>query len=67
MIRLIDLVFDRDGNGLITVEELKQVMLSLGESLTEEDLKEMIKAAASDPDNSYVTLKDFVSIYLVQS
>ncbi len=31
-------VFDRDGNGLITAEELKFVMESLGESVQEEDL-----------------------------
>jgi Ca2+-binding EF-hand superfamily protein len=40
-------------------------MLSLGESLSDQDIEEMIKAASSDSDNSFVTLKDFVSIYLV--
>lgn len=59
------IVFDRDGNGVITAEELKQVMLSLGESLSDQDIEDMIKAAAGDPDGSFVTLKDFVSIYLV--
>ena len=27
-------VFDKDGNGVITAEELKQVMANLGENLT---------------------------------
>ena len=40
-------------------------MLSLGESLSDQDIEDMIKAAAGDPDGSFVKLKDFVSIYLV--
>lgn len=42
-------------------------MLSLGESLSDQDIEDMIKAAAKDPDNSYVTLKDFVAMYLVKT
>jgi len=31
-------VFDRDGNGFITPDELKHVMTNLGEKLTEEEM-----------------------------
>lgn len=31
-------VFDKDGNGVITAEELKMVMANLGENLTGEEL-----------------------------
>jgi calmodulin len=31
-------VFDRDGNGTISVAELRQVMASLGEELTDDEI-----------------------------
>jgi hypothetical protein len=41
-------------------------MQSLGESLSDEDIEGMIKnAAGDDHDKNFVTLKDFVSVYLV--
>ena len=43
-------VFDKDGNGVITAAELKQVMANLGENLTEEEVSEMIKEADTDGD-----------------
>lgn len=43
-------VFDKDGNGVITAAELKQVMANLGENLTEEEVAEMIKEADTDGD-----------------
>lgn len=49
---------------MITAEELKQVMQSLGESLSDQEIEDMIKAASSDASHQQVTLKDFVSIYL---
>merc|ERR1711937_363077 len=36
-------VFDKDGSGTITVSELKEVMKNLGESLTDDQIAEMIK------------------------
>ena len=38
-------VFDRDGDGYISAEELSQVMLTLGESLTQDEIDEMIREA----------------------
>ena len=40
-------LFDVNGDGVITLEELKQVALDLGEDMTEEELKEMLKGASS--------------------
>ena len=43
-------VFDKDGNGLISESELRQVMVNLGEKLTDEEVDEMIREADIDGD-----------------
>ncbi|CAG8831828.1 11091_t:CDS:2, partial [Gigaspora margarita] len=43
-------VFDKDNNGLISAAELKQVMNSIGEKLTDEEIDEMIHEADVDGD-----------------
>lgn len=43
-------VFDRDGDGLISAEELKLTMNNLGEPLTDHEVKSMIEAADLDGD-----------------
>merc|ERR1711953_819431 len=43
-------VFDRDSNGLITVQELRMVMKQIGENLSEKDCKEIIEAGDRDND-----------------
>jgi len=43
-------VFDCDGNGFISREELAKVMKSIGEELSEEDLTEMITEADKNGD-----------------
>lgn len=40
-------VFDRDANGYIGLEELMMVAKSLGENISEEDLKGMLQYAAN--------------------
>ncbi|VDP68117.1 unnamed protein product [Echinostoma caproni] len=42
--------FDNNGDGYIDPDELKRIMSSMGESLTESDLDEMIKEADQDGD-----------------
>ncbi len=37
-------IFDKDGNGLISAPELRHVMTNLGETLTNEEVDEMIRA-----------------------
>lgn len=41
-------VFDRDNSGTISSEELRRVLSSLGEDLTDEQIDEMIKSADRD-------------------
>ncbi|KIW98198.1 uncharacterized protein Z519_01782 [Cladophialophora bantiana CBS 173.52] len=43
-------VFDKDGSGTISADELRQVMKSLGENLTDAEIDEMIREA--DKDNN---------------
>jgi calmodulin len=43
-------IFDRDGNGLIDQKELRATMKSLGENLSKNDIKAMIKAADKNGD-----------------
>lgn len=43
-------VFDKDGNGTISEVELRDVMKSLGELLSEREIKQMIEEADGDGD-----------------
>jgi len=43
-------VFDKDGSGTITTSELKDVLRSLGENLTDEELDEMVKLTDKNGD-----------------
>ena len=46
------LLFDKDGNGRITADELSEVMSSLGQSPTKKEVEAMIQKA--DQDGEYV-------------
>ena len=43
-------MFDSDGNGFINASELRQVMMNLGEKLSEEEVEMMIKEADTNGD-----------------
>ena len=43
-------MFDRDGDGLISEEELKLTMNNLGEPLTDREVRSMIEEADLDGD-----------------
>ena len=45
-------VFDKDDNGTIDTAELRQLMKSIGEDLTDEQIEEMIREADQDGDGS---------------
>ncbi|CAG8568768.1 17668_t:CDS:2, partial [Racocetra fulgida] len=54
-------VFDKDGNGLISAAELKTVMSSIGEKLTDEEIDEMIHEADVDGDGQ-INYEEFVKM-----
>ncbi|EFB23090.1 hypothetical protein PANDA_009126, partial [Ailuropoda melanoleuca] len=53
--------FDLDGNGHISVDELKQAMSTLGEKLSQEELDAMIQEADVDKDGQ-VNYEEFLRI-----
>ncbi|KAG0245458.1 SCF ubiquitin ligase complex subunit cdc4 [Actinomortierella wolfii] len=56
-------VFDKDGNGLISVAELRYVLTNLGEKLTEEEVDELMKGVQVD-NSGKVNYEEFVQIIL---
>jgi len=54
-------VFDRDGDGLITAEELRLTMNNLGEPLTEAELNAMIAEADTDGDGK-INFEEFKTL-----
>lgn len=50
-------VFDKDNSGTISSEELRNVLKSLGENLTDAELDEMIKMADRNGDG-HIDCKD---------
>jgi calmodulin len=56
-------VFDRDGNGFITALELKKVMSNLGETLSNEEIDEMIREADVDHDGQ-INYDEFVRMMM---
>ncbi len=52
-------VFDRDANGFITNHELRHVMTNLGDSLSPEEIEEMIREADLDGDGQ-INYEEFV-------
>ncbi|XP_050032172.1 uncharacterized protein [Dermacentor andersoni] len=54
-------VFDRDGHGFITTAELRHVVTTLGERMTDEEADELIREA--DPNNEgHVDYEQFIKI-----
>ncbi|KAJ8298482.1 hypothetical protein KUTeg_025013 [Tegillarca granosa] len=56
-------VFDKDGNGFISAAELRNVMLNLGEKLTDEELENMIAEADIDGDGQ-INYQEFVRMMM---
>ena len=54
-------LFDDDKSGYISLKNLRRVAKELGETMTEEELMEMIERADSDGDGN-VTPEDFYNI-----
>ncbi len=45
-------IFDKEGNGIITVQELKHLVSHFGETLSEEEADELIREADIDGDGT---------------
>ena len=56
-------VFDRDGNGFITSHELRHVMSNLGQSLSPEEIEEMVREADVDGDGQ-INYDEFVKMMM---
>nr|TKS03730.1 calmodulin 8 family protein [Populus alba] len=56
-------VFDKDQNGYISANELRHVMINLGEKLTDEEVEQMIKEADLDGDGQ-VNYDEFVKMMM---
>lgn len=56
-------VFDKDGNGFISAQELRHIMTNLGEKLTDEEVDEMIREADVDGDGQ-INYDEFVDMMM---
>eukprot|EP00438_Fugacium_kawagutii_P026457 Skav202768 [mRNA] locus=scaffold326:249916:252197:+ [translate_table: standard] len=59
-------VFDRDKSGQVTASELKHVMNSLGEKVTNEEVEQMIAEADMDGDGE-LSVEDFIQFVQLKS
>lgn len=57
-------MFDRDNNGFISAAELRHVMTSIGEKLTDEEVDEMIREADQDGDGRIDCRQAYISSLL---
>ena len=58
-------VFDKDGNGLISKAELTNIMSILGDTLTNEEIEEMIIEADVDGDG-FINYEEFVRMMMAK-
>ncbi|OWF34955.1 neo-calmodulin-like [Mizuhopecten yessoensis] len=54
-------VFDRNGDGMIEMRELKAVLTGLGERMTEEEFQDLMREADLD-GNGVITYEEFSSV-----
>ncbi len=58
-------VFDKEGNGCIGSGELKHIMTTIGDKLTEDEVEEMIREADIDGDG-YINYEEFVRMMMAK-
>lgn len=57
---------DKDGNGVVSAEEIREVLTALGDRLSDEDVNEMIRDVDTDGDGQ-VNYEEFVAHMLSDS
>ena len=65
-IRKVFKLFDEEGNGFLSINDLKRVAKELGENMDENELKEMIERADGDGDGK-VSFDDFFTVMTKKS
>ena len=58
-------VFDKDENGFISADELKEAMISLGEMYTNEEVDEIITEANIDEDGHVKNEESIIMIKVI--
>ena len=58
-------VFDKEGNGLIQTDELKHIMMTIGDKMTEAEADEMIHEADID-DDGVINYEEFVRMMMAR-
>lgn len=56
-------IFDREGNGIISREEFKHIMMTLGENFSEENAEEMLREADRN-NEGFIRYYDFVKLMM---
>ena len=58
-------VFDKEGNGLININEMKHIMLTSGNNLSESEINNMLTEADTDMDG-YINYEEFIRSILAK-
>jgi calmodulin len=53
-------LFDKDGDGKITTDEVKAMLIALGDDLTDDEVAEIVKDADENSDG-FVSFEEFVA------
>ena len=56
-------VFDKDGSGSISIDEFREVMVTEGADLTDEEIEEILHEADADGDGQ-IDIDEFVALLL---
>ncbi|KAG5679868.1 hypothetical protein PVAND_009405 [Polypedilum vanderplanki] len=56
-------VFDKDNNGFVSFDELKYILTSFGEKLTDEEVQDILHEADKDR-NGKLDYEEFIAMYL---